>query len=398
MIRFAEAQEIVVSHLPAPRFEYVGLEQACGCVLAEDVLALADSPRFDCSSVDGFAIAVNGGPPVHEFVLGETIAAGAPSSTRLPLGCAARILTGAVVPEGSNAVVMNEACRECNDRVYMDTVPCPGDNIRRRGEEYQRGDLILQFGAKLNPAAIGTLAFNGITTARVFSRPRVVLITTGSEIVEPGATLRAGQNYNANRWSLVAALRSLDVTPAAIQHVRDDKAEVLAVLEAASASADIMITTGGVSVGMTDYLRPVMQELGWNIRFDQVAIKPGKPTCFGTRGQQLWFGLPGNPLAAQISFQHFVRPTIRKLTRQTDDSLRLQPAALTHPLSKRPGRLEFVRGMAWDEGEVLLVKPHSHRESHMLSSLVTSNCLIHFPEEAEHLPAGECVEIEFLTW
>jgi molybdopterin molybdotransferase len=186
--------------------------------------------------------------------------------------------------------------------------------------------------------------------------------------------------------------------PTSITHVRDDPEITRQVIEKSLEACDILITTGGVSVGEADYVKPAMMSLGWEIHFDQVAIKPGKPTCFGTQGTQIWFGLPGNPVSALVTFHHFVRAAIRRIMCHPDGSPQLRQAVLSRSLHKKSGRLEFVRGRAEAIAGGLTVEPHHGRDSHMLSSLAGSNCLIRFPAEAEQLLASDPVEIEMLPW
>ena len=398
MIQFAEAVECVLQHVPALQVERVSLAEACGRVLAEAVTAKVDSPRFDSSSVDGFTVIAQDCQESPELRIAETIAAGKLATQSVPSGHTARILTGAVVPIGCDAVVMKELCNERNGNVLIGSAPSPGENIRKQGDEFGTGELLLNAGTILSPGPIALLALNGLTEILVFTQPRVALITTGDEIVEPGEQLQPGHVYNANRWGLYAALVSLKIKPVSVQHVRDNALELLNIIRDVQESAEIIITAGGVSEGDTDHVRSVMQTLGWEIHFNQVAIKPGKPTCFGTLGERRWFGLPGNPVSALVSFHHFVRPLLLRISGRTKSMPKITSAVLTKPLVKKPGRMEFVRGRVHETAEGLQVLPHSGRESHMLTSLISSDCLIHFPQDAEYVAVGERVEIEILSW
>jgi molybdopterin molybdotransferase len=236
----------------------------------------------------------------------------------------------------------------------------------------------------------------GVTEFDVYIRPSVAVLTTGDEVVEPGTPLREGQIYDANAWTVLCALESLGIKPASIAHVNDDPAKVRASLDQALRVADVVITTGGVSVGDTDYVKPALRDLGIDLHFESVAMKPGKPTCFGTRGAQLVFGLPGNPVAVLVSFHHFVQPALRRMMGETSPEPITHSARLTQPLYKKSERAEWVRAKLLNRDGEVWVTPTSGQDSHMLGGLATADSLIHFPSDTASLDAGSIVEIELL--
>ncbi len=399
MIPYEEALEIVLGHCARLDTESVPIEASLGRVLAEPLIATADLPRFDCSAVDGYALHVpedESSQSGAEYEVTGIMRAGHNCDTAVSSSTAVQVLTGARIPAGTNSVVMNEQITRIEDRIRVWSAPAVGENIRWKGEEYRLGDQALLAGSKLNPAGIGLAVSLGYQKLSVYQRPRMRLVTTGDEVVPLGTPLEEGQIYNANQCALSAALLEAGFRRVPHFHVQDDLHATLEVLNSTLSRCDVLLTTGGVSVGETDFVKVAMQELGFTIHFTSVAIKPGKPTCFGNRGRQLWFGLPGNPVAALLSFQKFVIPALASMTGETEGSLIRTSARLKESIQKKSGRAEFVRGNAYRENGTLSVKPSHSRESHMLGGLAQANALIHFPAHSEWCAAGEFVEIELL--
>ncbi len=406
MIPFAEALETVLAHAEPLGVERVRLRRLLGRVLAEPVVARAALPRFDNSAVDGFGVRVadvaHASPAAPARLrLQATTPAGAPAAPALARGAARKILTGAPISPGVEAVVMREHCEERPGWVLVRRPAHPGENIRRRGEEFRRGDPVLPAGLRLNPAAIGVLATFGCASANVYRQPRLAFLVTGDELARPGQRLRPGQIYDANTHTLAAAAAALGLTPCLQERVSDDRDATTEALARALEAAEVVIVVGGVSMGDHDYVKEACAALGVEARFWQVAMKPGKPNYFGTftppgAARRLVFGLPGNPVAALLSFNRLVRPALLKLMGAHDLALPPVTAVLGEDLHKEAGRLEFVRAVAAVEHGTLVVRPTTGQGSHMLGGMAVANCVIPFAAPLETLRRGEPVAIEFL--
>lgn len=412
MISYEQALRAVLDKAQPLSARQVDITDACGFVLAGELVADCDWPRFENSAVDGFAVRR---ADLHEATdhnprtlrLAATIAAGADPAPlgELPGGCTWRILTGAPVPGSVEAVVMKEHAEVAGETVVFRRCPKPGENIRRRGGEFRCGDPLLPDGTRVTPAVIGLLAALGRTTCRVYGRPVVHLVCTGDELVPPGAPLGPGQIYDSNAQALAAALRPLAAEVRVTSRVPDDPGRLEAAAAAALEAADVVITVGGVSVGEFDFVKIVLARLGVEQVFWSVAIKPGKPNYFGTRGRTLVFGLPGNPVSALCSLHQLVRPALRRLSGMNPPVHEAGPRAygglaaiLDQPLHQRPGRLDFVRGRLRRGDGAWHVVPVRGQGSDMIAGLAAADCLIHCPAEAEHLEPGTLVWVEPLEW
>jgi molybdopterin molybdotransferase len=401
MLSTHEARAVVLRHAVPGATEIVPLAQLHNRVIARPLIVSHDLPRFDCSAVDGYAVIVadvarSSPESSSKLKLQGRVVAGSVSAEKLEDGAAIRILTGAPVPQGAEAVVMQEFTIANNGTVMVQRAVAPGENIRRRGGEYGVGTEALPVGTRLNAAGVGLMAALGVAEFEAYVRPRVAVLTTGDEIVELGKPLRESQIYDANAWTVLCALESLGIKPVSVAHVIDDPAKVRASLEEAVGIADVVITTGGVSVGDTDHVKPALRNLGVALHFESVAMKPGKPTCFGTRNAQLIFGLPGNPAAVLVSFHHFVQPALRRMMGEMSPEPITQSARLTQPLRKRTERAEWIRAKLHNRDGQVWVSPSSRQDSHMLGGLAVADCLIHFPLDAVSLDAGSLVEFELL--
>jgi len=403
MISFQDALTLVLSHARPLETTSVPLEGCYGHCLAEPVAARMDLPRFDNSAMDGFGVkladvagAVEEAPV--RLRLAAVVRAGDEAGEELASGTAVKILTGAPVPAGVEAVVMREYCREEDGQVSISRPAKPGENIRRRGEEFREGDLALRTGLRLNPAGVGLLATLGCTEVPVHRKPKVAVITTGSELVAPGGKLRPGQIYDSNSYILAAALRAMGIDDCRLASAEDTPEAIRAEIAGALEWADAVITVGGVSVGDYDFVKEAAQSLDIEAHCWKVAIKPGKPFFFGTRGARLVCGLPGNPVSALLTFYKLVRPALQRLMGAEEVELPALTATLTAPLKKKAGRLEFVRGIASPRDGKLVVTLTTGQDSHMLGGFAQANCLILFPADAESRAAGEEIVIELLDW
>ena len=387
MLTVEEAQRICMANAPAMPAEFRRLEHAIGTCLAQDAFAADDYPRMDVSAVDGYAVA----GPIGPWSRIGSIAAGQVLGQSLGAGECVRIFTGAALPEGTHGVVMQErvSLGDAAQSVRALTEVIPGANIRRRGESFRSGELLLAKGERMNAAAVGLLACGGLDEVMVVTEPIVSIVRTGSEFIEPGED-HAGMIHSSNERMLVAAVR------AAWFHTEeppftssDDPAEIRAVLEAALADSDAVITTGGVSVGEHDSIRQVLDSMGANIHFHGVRQKPGKPMLFATIGGKPVFALPGNPRAVLVCWHAYVLPFLRSMQGALDPFAGREQLPLAQPIELKGDRAEF-RAARIRNGLVELLPEEG---SHMLTTLVHADALAYFPGSAQGMVQGERVQL-----
>lgn len=380
---------------PITGVERLPLDQVPGRVLAADVLSPLDLPVFTNSAMDGYAVrAGEAHPGVRLRVAGASLA-GQPYTGAMGASECVRIFTGACLPGDANAVVVQEDTLRRDDAVLltMDTAIKPGANVRHRGEELKAGELLLPAGAVLRPAAIGLLAVAGCGEVTVLKRLRVALIATGDELAEPGEPLPPGGIHESNRPVLRALLAELGMEPLDLGVVRDDRELLRKALLEGARRADVLITTGGASVGEADYIVDLLRETG-RVEFWKVAIKPGKPFVFGRLGETPVFGLPGNPVSMMVTFLQLARPALlRRAGLPVSRPARWRVVCRAR-LRKSPGRLEFQRGVLdWREG-VPGVTALREQGSHRLTSMSRADCFIVLPPACAGVEAGEMVEVE----
>jgi len=389
MVAIEEAIAIVLAHTPVLETEEIPIGDAVGRVLAERIISADDMPPFDTTSVDGYAI-ISGEGIAPRRVLSEVTAGQAGGQAVTP-GTAIRIMTGAPLPPGADAVVMVEQTSEVDGILHLTEAPPAGANIYRRGQDIARGQEILGPGTVLGAAEIGLLATVGRARVRVYRRPVVAVLSTGDELVEADEPLRPGQIRDSNRPALLASVREAGAIPISLGRVRDDAAEQEAVIRQGLQRADVVLTSGGVSVGSRDLIKPILARLG-TIHFGRVAFKPGKPTTFATVGDKLVFGLPGFPVSSLVSFEVFVRPALRKMQGHTDLHRPVLPVRLDRPVVPSVDRPEYQRAVVYWSGEHLLAYPTGAQRSSRLLSLVGANALLRIPPGTMELPAGTVVE------
>ena len=376
--------------------EPVALDDALGRVLAVDVQAAVSLPGADVSAMDGYAFRAgsDGVAAGQTLVLvGESVA-GRPFAGRLADGECVRIMTGAVVPDTADTVEMQENVVRDGEAVVLQREVRRGRNIRYCGEELSLGECVLRAGNVLSAADILLLASLGMAQVQVKKRLSVAVLSTGDELVEPGQPLQAvGQLYDSNRTMLKALLRTLPVDVVDLGMLRDDLPLLKAALQQAAHTYDVIMTSGGVSVGDYDFLREAVAELG-EIQAYKVKMKPGKPFVFGRIGRAVYFGLPGNPVSGFVGFSQIVRPALWQLAGAAPLPQALcLPALLTAAVRKQPGRRDFQRGLLMQEGAQWCVMPQGTQDSHRVYGLSRANCLIDLPEESGDLAAGESVTV-----
>ena len=363
------------------------LLDARGCVLAEDLFAPQAVPPFDNSSMDGFAVraADLARLPATLPIQGD-IPAGALSLPTLTPGQALRIMTGAPVPPGADTVVPVEDTEARGEDVAFLQPFEPGQNIRRAGEDVPAGSLVVASGSLVRPAEVGMAAVVGRATVRVHPRPRVAIISTGDELIEPGQALQSGQIYNSNAYALAAQVAEAGGIVTHRLHARDT-ADSLREAFDACAGADVLLTSGGVSVGDYDFVKAAFAERG-TMDFWRVAIRPGKPVAFGRWGETVFFGLPGNPVSSMVTFELFVRPALRRLRGLAEPSRPTVTARLTEDAGHTMGRQSYQRAVVTPEGGGYSVTPVSKQGSGMMRSMVLANALLVIPADVSIIPAG----------
>ena len=378
------------------------LLDAHGCILAEAVVADVDLPAFDNSSMDGYAVRVadvahaSETNPVKLPVVGD-IAAGSSSAYSVQPGLSTRIMTGAPIPAGAEAVVPIEWTDQGLASVSITRAPKPGQYIRRAGEDVRSGELVLDIGTRLGPGQIGLLAAVGRDRVKVRPRPRVVIISTGSELVEPGQPTRAGQIHESNSYILTTAAREAGATVFRVGIVPDEPRKLMDAIEDQLIRADLVLTSGGVSVGAYDIVKEVLSRLG-TVAFEQVAMQPGKPQGFGTIGPDSTpiITLPGNPVSSYVSFEVFVRPVIRRMLGVEPLARPMVRAVCKEAMTSPEGLRQFAR--AWidvEEGRYV-VKPVGGAGSHLVGDLAQANAFVVIPEDVTEIAAGGAADVMVL--
>jgi molybdopterin molybdotransferase len=361
---------------------------AAGRILREPAQALVDLPPFPSSAMDGFAVRAADVP--GDLPVAFRVAAGSPPPGPLPEGAAAAISTGGTVPEGADAVVPVELVEDQGARVAIAGEAASGQHVRPRGGDVREGDVVVDAGTALGPAQIGALAASGIAEVTCSALPRVAVLATGSELRPAGEQLAAGQIYESNRAMLAATLARLGAEVEVLPVVEDDEQAHRAAI-ARGLEADVLVTSGGVSMGEHDLVRRVESELGVREIFWGVAVKPGKPLSFGARDGGLVFGLPGNPVSSLVGALVFVATGLRALQGATDARPRYAQGLAADGLRRNAHRDEFVRAVRVDDGDGLLLRAISGQESHMIARAAVADSLVHVPRGDGEIPAGSLV-------
>ncbi len=381
---------------PIEGFESVALRDALNRVLDRDVVAPFDVPAHDNCAMDGYALRMadlKAGAATRLAVVGSAFA-GTAFSGSVGAGQAVRVMTGAVLPRGADVVVPQEFVQVSDNDVEIPSGQRAGQNIRHAGEDLARGQPALRAGKRVGPAELGLLASLGVAEVAVRRRLRVAILSTGDEIASIGRALAPGQIYDSNRYTLTAALRRMDAELLDLGVVRDEPDALERAFRTAAASADAVVTSGGVSVGEADFVKELMARLG-EVRFWKIAIKPGRPMAFGRIGSAWLFGLPGNPVAVMVNFYQLVADALQTLAGV--DPLPPRPrfaVTCVAPIRKGKGRAEFVRGVLFDDGGIWKVRPGEHQGSGVLRSMSEANCFIALPEDQGNVAAGDLVPVQ----
>jgi len=387
MITVDQAKQIITENTSHLQPVTISLSSAAGHILAADVYASVDIPAFRQSSMDGYAIAFN--ESLKTYTLVGEMAAGTDQSFTIQGGETSRIFTGAPLPEGADTVIMQEKVSRSENQITIeDNKAAAGLNVREKGAEIKAGALAMQQGSLLTPAALGFLAGIGFSEVKVYPMPKVSIILTGNELQQPGKPLTFGQVYESNSYSLTAALKSEGIHNIEVLQVNDHLESVVETLNNALNHSNVVLLTGGVSVGDYDYVIAATQQCGVAQKFHKIKQKPGKPLFFGTSNEKLVFGLPGNPSSVLSCYYNYVLPAIKALSRK-QNSVKEIEAELKVDYEKPIGLTHFLKGI-YTAGKVT---PLNAQESFRLSSFAQSNCLIRLDEEQSHFAAGDKVRV-----
>ena len=404
MIPFADALRIVRDHIKPLPTENLPLDKVLGRYLARPVKAPAPSPRFEQSAMDGYAVKMSDikgaqpGKPVA-LVLHDELPAGDQRQVSLKAGHTVKVFTGSRLPRGAEAVVMKEYVTLKDGSAAIAWKVGKGDHIRRVGEEYGKGDVILPAGIRVTPPVVGMLVMLNKVKVAVRRLPSVTVITMGDELVPPGTRPGAGQIPDSNGPAMTAALRALGLTRVKHRRVKDSLPALVRAMKAGLAESDLLITVGGASVGDYDYVHDARRELKVRDIFKKVAIKPGKPNLFGlATGGKPVFGLPGNPVSALVSFHQLTKPALLKMMGAPEKEAGVVPVRLKENTKQKKGRLAWLRGQTEMVGQDLEATLVTGQGSHMLSGLALADVLVEIPADTDETKAGDILRAVELDW
>jgi len=393
LIEYPEAERLVLESTPRLPVEEVPLDGALGLALARDLTATTDSPPFDNSAVDGYAVRSRDAEVGRVFGVVDEAPAGRPARKSVGEGEAIKIFTGGVIPEGADAVVMVENTSGWGETFELKKVPAPGSNLRAAGEDTRRGDIILPEGTEIGSPEIALAATQGYGALPVYRRPKVVVLSTGTELVEPGTRdLEPGEIFDSNSYALVAAAREAGAEARRLYAASDEAATLRSAIEEALETADVVVTSGGVSVGEKDLVKSTMLDLGVEQVFWGVKFKPGKPLFYGTRGETRLFGLPGNPVSAVVCFDLFVRPALMRMTGRTDKNRPRITVYFERQIVNKFGRLHAMRVSLRRTEKGWLAESVGAQGSGLVSSLTKADALALIGPASDGIPPGESIE------
>jgi len=393
----AAAQQCVLEAVAISGAEQVKLEQSLGRVLAEEVRANRDQPPYDISAMDGYALRsadLGNIPAMLEII--EDIKAGDMPIKALASGQCARIMTGAPMPLGADAVIRVEDTEAKPDnRVQINQSVKPGNDIRRLGENMRNGEVVLSPGTAITPGVIGVLATVKRAQVQVYRRPRVAILSTGNELEGLDEPVDPNKIPNSNSYALMGQVQALGIEPVLLGIARDDPEELARYLKR-GLEYDVLLVSGGTSVGVHDYVRPTIEALGAQMLFWRVAMKPGHPVAFGKIGEKIIFGLPGNPVSSMVCFEEFVVPALRRMMGHARTHRRTIEARMTHNVKHQPGRTEFIRVLLAKEPGGYTATSTGAQGSGMLLSMARADGLAVLPADGNGLAAGSMVAVQLL--
>jgi molybdopterin molybdotransferase len=387
---------IFQSITPVKTIESVPIRKALGKIIAKDITSQLNVPSKKNSAMDGYAIKGRDIPDegMQSLTVIGTCLAGSPFNDHVKSGECVRIMTGAVIPDGTDTVIMQEHVIAASQTISINNDTKPGENIREAGEDISIGDLVLSKGMKLTPADIGLLASLGYSEVPIFRNIKVAFFSTGDELRSVGEELDNGAIYDSNRYTLFGMLSRLDVDIIDMGVIKDDKKLIERAFTEASEKADVLLTSGGVSVGDADYIKEVLENQG-KVNFWKVAMKPGRPLTFGKLDSTYFFGLPGNPVSVMVTFYQFVQPALKKLMGETYCSPIMMKVPCVTKLRKRPGRVEYQRGvLEQDATGRMIVRKTGEQGSGILRSMADANCFIVLPLESKGVKPDELVDVQ----
>jgi molybdopterin molybdotransferase len=392
-----KARQFIKQYLdPVAETERVTLHQSLGRIIAQDILSPANVPNYDNSAMDGYAFNAQDLNTAQLKVIGTAFAGKAFSGT-VASGECVRIMTGAVMPQGADTVAMQEKVFRDGDSIQFTEAPKPRVNVRYAGEDLKQGQNVLSAGHLVQAADLGLLASLGIPEIKVYRKLKVAFFSTGDELVAVGKPLSTGQVYDSNRYTLYGMLNRLGVEILDLGAIADDPLQLENTLLNAATQADVIITSGGVSVGEADYMKALLSKHG-QVMFWKIAMKPGRPLAYGKVGNAHYFGLPGNPVAVMVTFYQFVREALLTLMGQPHTNpLPMFEVECSAPIKKLTGRTEFQRGVLYtDATGTWKVKPTGAQGSAILSSMSLANCFIVLDETIGNLEAGAMVKVQVM--
>jgi len=397
-----KALQIILDSISVLKPEDVHISEILGLVVAKDVFSEENIPPFDNSAMDGFAVRskdtkeASPKDPVTLILRGGAVAAGDTPGIKLKKQIAMEIMTGAPVPQGADTVIPVEFCKKLGDKVIIYTHYPANMNIRKAGEDIRRDDKVLEKNKIVYPADIGVLASLGMDKISVFPKSNVAILCTGDELVDIKEPLTPGKIRNSNLYSLSAQVKEVGALPIEYGIIKDDPEEIKEKITDALEKVDLIITSGGVSMGEYDYVKKTITEMGADLKFWKIAQRPGLPMAFWILDDKPIFGLPGNPVSVMVCFENYIRPSIFKMMNKKFQPRQIIKAKMAHPIKNKRGRVHFVRVIVYRERDELWVKTTGDQGSGILKSMAKANGILTIPYEKSFIERGEYVEVKML--